>query len=94
MKTAHDLALERVTNKLLDELRIETQERIDKALDNIKDELINKPLPEKESKEDGDWHISLINLHDRLIYFRRTTLKIETFKNIDMEELNKLLFGY
>ncbi len=94
MKIAYDLALERAVNKSLDELRIETQERIDKALDDIKDELINEPLPEKESKEDGDWHISLINLHDRLIYFRRATLRIETFKDIDMEELNKLLFGY
>lgn len=94
MKTAYDLALERATNKLLDELKIETQERIDKALDNIKQELINKPLPEKESKEDEEWFISLIGLHDRLIYFRRATLRIETFKDIDMEELNKLLFRY
>ncbi len=94
MKTAYEIAKEETIEKVLEEMRIETQTSIDDKLYEIKQELINKPLPEIESRDDEMWHTNLIGRHDRLIFLRRQTLKIKTFKDMDMEELNKLLIGY
>lgn len=37
------------------------------------------------------WYGDLLELHNTLIYLRRRTLKLETFKYVDIEDLNRLL---
>lgn len=93
MKTAYEIAKKTSVDKILEEMRKETQKNIDNKMYEIRNELMDKPLPEEEDERDMSWHMYLLDLHNRLIFLRRKTLKKETFKDMDMEELNKLLMG-
>lgn len=49
MKTAYTLALEEAAMEKLGEIRIKTQERIDKELDEISHHMRNEPFPVEEN---------------------------------------------
>lgn len=93
MKTIYEEVKEELIMKEIEKKRVEVREELDEAIDDVIKELTNKPLVE-ENDEDGGWHKKLTDRLLHLIYLRRKSVKIESFKELNMEEIAKAITGY
>lgn len=93
MKTIYEEVKEELIMKEIEKKRVQVVESLDQAIEDVVKELTNKPLANLPDEEDFNWHIKLTNRLDELIAFRRRSIKVETFKDLNMEELTKIIIG-
>lgn len=93
MKTIYEEVKEELIMKEIEKKRVEVREELDETIDDVINDLISKPLIE-ENEEDFAWHNKLMDRLQDLIYLRRKSIKIESFKELNMEEITKAITGY
>lgn len=94
MKTIYEEVKEELIMKEIEKTRVQIIDELDQAIEDVIKELTNKPLINLPSEEEFNWHIKLTNRLDTLITYRRKSVKIESFKDLNMEELAKVIIGY
>ena len=92
MKNIYEEVKEELIMKEVEELRQTMISELDRAIEDVIAELSNNPFRE-ESKEERKWHGSLIDRLLHLIVLRRKSVKIESFKELNMEEITKAIIG-
>ena len=93
MKNIYEEAKEELIMKEVEKTRLHTVEELDQAIEGVIKELTNRPLVE-ENEEDRSWHENLTDRLLHLIYLRRKSVKVESFKELNMEAIIKAVIGY
>ncbi len=93
MKNIYEEVKEELIMKEVEKTRLHTVEELDQAIEGVIKELTNRPLAE-ENEEDRSWHENLTDRLLHLIYLRRKSVKIESFKKLNMEAITKAVIGY
>lgn len=93
MKNIYEEVKEELIMKEVEKTRLHTVEELDQAIEGVIKELTNRPLAE-ENEEDRSWHENLTDRLLHLIYLKRKSVKIKSFKELNMEEITKAIIGY
>lgn len=91
MKNIYEEVKEELIMKEVEKLRQITISELDNAIETIIKELSSVSF--KDNKEDCKWHGILTDRLLHLIVLRRKSVKIESFKELDMEEITKAIMG-
>lgn len=92
MKTIYEEVKEELIMKEVEKTRVQIVDNLDQAIEDVIEELTTRPFVDDE--QDMQWHAGLINRLEELITYKRKSVKVESFKDLNMKELTKITMGY